>query len=726
MALLFAFYFLLFNLPQASAASLDLGIFPPIIQIDTNSPASISTPISIENFGEDTVTLSVLFKPFTASNKENGEVVFLPQSEKSSGADPFIFDKMQILDNNHNVENVTLSPGQQKTVMLHIGLPQDEVPGDYYFSIVFISKDIAIDTTNASGVSGGIATNVLLSIGPKGDANGEITEFSTPFFAEKGPVPFTVRVKNTGKYVVAPRGQILIKNMFGQTVGNVGLLPVNILAGTTRAIPDESQSPDATPSANLATRNTQHETPTAFWPESFLLGPYTVTLTVALTDKGPLYTQTIHFFGFPLVLLMALFIAIIIILYIREKVRKKMHLLTATAIFLSFLLLSPSQANAATLSNAKDIISTSRPSTAANVAIPATHTVSFTTATAVGPSGKILFTFPTLTSGDANNPASPSASTFQLNGLTSSNVAINGLSQAATFTVTSTNPSSGGTSPTILIGLTGTTTIAAGTAVTVILGAVPTIINPTTSSVTAGTARIWQINLATQDSSGVDIDTGKTKIATVDSVVVQVAVEPAFTVTTAGLGNNADFKSSSSSCASETVNAGIAATASTVDLGYLHNQVINKAGQTITVTTNGNSGYTITATSSGRFLDSGSGYFLADGNLGNGLTANNKPTPAKLHAASLSSDGFGISPCGARVPTSIWPGMSLPIGFNSGAAVSNPWNTGTNSYHATLASYSGAAVSGDVTVIRYAATIKDTTPAGLYKTVFTYVVTPTF
>src|SRR3989344_1865548 len=76
------------------------------------------------------------------------------------------------------------------------------------------------------------------------------------------------------------------------------------------------------------------------------------------------------------------------------------------------------------------------------VPITAMHTVKFTTIASVPTLGTITLTFPALTSGDANNAASPSATTFQLNnltgaaGTTTTNIVINGLSGAATFGVT--------------------------------------------------------------------------------------------------------------------------------------------------------------------------------------------------------------------------------------------------------------------------------------------------
>lgn len=366
------------------------------------------------------------------------------------------------------------------------------------------------------------------------------------------------------------------------------------------------------------------------------------------------------------------------------------------------------------------------------VLITALHTLRFTTSTPIPSSGKIVLQFPSLASGDANNPASPSASTFQLNNLGDTNVKVFSGSSVVTFTGTYTNPS-GTSPPTISLGSLGSS-IPAGTTVTVFLGCsaaaatgcttpVPTIINPTKNNSTQGAADTWRLSITTQDSSSNALDSSTVRLATVEAVQVQGTVDPTLTVTIAGLSNGANFQSSSTACSSEVSNAGIDATASFVNLGVLGSGVINKAGQTITVTTNSANGYSITATSSGRLMNPATGVSITDANLGNGLTNFDTPLPAQF--PSSGNAAFGISPCGTRVNPSIW-GTTGTIGFGSGAKLSNPWNTGTGAYYATIASYTGGPVSGDITVIRYAATPSSITPAGLYQNYFTYVVTPSF
>jgi hypothetical protein len=158
-------------------------------------------------------------------------------------------------------------------------------------------------------------------------------------------------------------------------------------------------------------------------------------------------------------------------------------------------------------------------------------------------------------------------------------------------------------------------------------------------------------------------------------------------------------------------------------MGDIGGAGFNIAAQDLTVTTNGTGGYVITATSSGEFINPATGIFFPDANTGSstGLTAIDTPIPAVVSAGITS---FGIHPCGADV----YAGITWGAGTTGGAArYSNPWNSGVNSYYATLASYAaGIPPASRKTTVEYEATAATSVPAGIYRTALTYVATPAF
>jgi len=317
----FVFTALLLSTQTAHAQNIDFGVYPPVFQIQTTPPSSIKAPLTIQNYSDSSINLIVSLKPFTAAPSENGDVQFL--SDLSAFPDPTLLGKVNILEGDNPIQTLTLAPKQKKNLTLEIALPKDQAKGDYYMSLVFTSN-AQTPNGNIAQAQASIASNILLSIGPLGPTQGVLDNFFAPLFTTQGPVPFTVRVKNTSDHYITPKGDIVIKNMFGQAVGKVNLLPVNILSSTMRIIPDSVQSnTNSKDYAKIAAVVANNEFPVAVWPEKFLVGPYTATITLALSNTGPLFKRSIVFFAFPLEYIIGLIIIIIMIVFIVLRVRKK-------------------------------------------------------------------------------------------------------------------------------------------------------------------------------------------------------------------------------------------------------------------------------------------------------------------------------------------------------------------------------------------------------------------
>src|SRR3989344_1813396 len=357
--------------------------------------------------------------------------------------------------------------------------------------------------------------------------------------------------------------------------------------------------------------------------------------------------------------------------------------------------------------------------------ITATHIIKFTTVNPIPSGGKIQITFP----GSADNSASPSATTFAFNNLGTSAVICNpttacsgGVSVSAPSITVTTGAAIGNSSPAtvyLAIGCTGTVS-ASGICSTY----APALINPVKAGVTSGTATTLKVTVTTKNASDVELDTSSIKIGTVEAVQVQGTVEPSLTFTITGLANGTNITTQNASCTGGDVTnpgVGLDATSTFVNLGSLGNGVINISAQELSVSTNGAYGYSITATSSGRFINPSTGFFLTDNMSSTGLTA--VDTPAPIVFLATGNAFFGIHPCGADVTTATW--ANAATAFGSGAKYSNPFNTGVNGYYANIANYAAPA-SARKTEIEYAASVASTTPAGIYSTVFTYVATANF
>jgi hypothetical protein len=350
------------------------------------------------------------------------------------------------------------------------------------------------------------------------------------------------------------------------------------------------------------------------------------------------------------------------------------------------------------------------------VGITAMHTIQFTNTTAIPSGGKIVITFP----GSGVNTASPSASTFSFNSLASSQIKTN---NASTCTFTITAPS---------ITCTTNATINAGTVVTFLIGCTaasgascttqaPTLINPTKSAA-AGTADIWKVTIATQDNSSNPLDSTSASIGTNESVQISATVDPSLTFSLSGInGNTAVNTGNTTGCTNtETTTTGLTTTANSVDLGSLNGSNINIAAQLLSINTNAQNGYVLTATSSGHLINASTGYWLRD-----------TTTPTVMNTGNTggyTGPFFGIHPCGLDVSSGTWATGAT----GGGAGAKYAWPTTSAGSISNLASASTGPVGNSIlagnglVTIEYAATVNVSVPAGTYQSVITYVVTPTF
>jgi hypothetical protein len=304
-------YFLIAQIVKA--APLSLSIDPPITTIQAIPPTTTNSYINIQNNENSQIALRIEIKPFKA-NEENGELEYLNEM-------PPFFRNIQILDKDDvPVENITLGPKQKKNLKLSIAIPKDENISDYYFSVIFISTGSPSDTSNLSANRIGITTNVLLSIGSPELPKTTVEEFSSNIFFEKGPVPFTVRLKNTGSHFIKPKGQIIIKNMFGQSIKRLDLFSVNILSDSIRAIPNDTYMQELR-LKNNSKLSFDFKHPTILWKGNFLIGLYSATLNIYLSDNVPSFTKTIYFFAFPLQILIIILIITLAIVATLNRIK---------------------------------------------------------------------------------------------------------------------------------------------------------------------------------------------------------------------------------------------------------------------------------------------------------------------------------------------------------------------------------------------------------------------
>lgn len=317
--LLILAFFVCYSAKDVDAQNQSISIYPPIITIDVQPPSSPEIPIIIQNNGASEVMLDIELVPFKQLGK-NGDVV-LDHSLISTGFYASYRDKIQFLDGGRKTIQITLDALETREIILNINLDEGDPSGDYYFSVVFSSRGGHQEDTSLSSIPAGIATNLLLSVGPKDDTLGGIAEFSTPFFRTEGPVEFSLLVHNASKHFIRPSGVVEVEDIFGRKMAEIDILPQYILSGSDRYLLDNKS---ASQEGKLSYSNGIF-TPKIAWKEQFLLGIYKATAKVQLDQNSSIIDSSTYFVAFPFYFLIGLTVLLFITISIYLRVRKKIH-----------------------------------------------------------------------------------------------------------------------------------------------------------------------------------------------------------------------------------------------------------------------------------------------------------------------------------------------------------------------------------------------------------------
>lgn len=192
-----------------------------------------------------------------------------------------------------------LVQGETKKVQYRIQAPENAEPGSH-FSVIFF-KALKKDDEGQLKVGTRVGTLVFITVPGNYEQKGEILNFGVPAsFFQKGPVPFEINFKNTGTVHFEPKGEIVVKNMFGRE---------------SAKIPVEGQVVLPTGARKLS----------AVWaPSGFIVGKYIATLSILDGAGNVLTAENVAFYAFPiwhaLIFLVLLIVVYLLLRFIRRNI----------------------------------------------------------------------------------------------------------------------------------------------------------------------------------------------------------------------------------------------------------------------------------------------------------------------------------------------------------------------------------------------------------------------
>lgn len=284
----FLFVFFQKSLAQESTG---IALSPPTFEISANPGDTLQNTIRVENLNNRPIKVIVEKRNFTALGEEGS--VSLTEEET-----PFSLASWISVEPNE----VEIGANSTRTFVFSTKVPLNAEPGGHFGSIVFkIGSDTKVAQTGAT-VSQELGALVLLKIAGKTTEKGILESFNAQkLFWEKGPVDFEIRVKNEGNVHLKPSGTVTIMNTMGKKIAHFEIEPKNVLPGAIRKMETS-------------------------WGQKFLLGKYTATVSLVYGSKGEILTGSTTFIGFPYRLAGIIALALIVIILLLYKIRKRLKL----------------------------------------------------------------------------------------------------------------------------------------------------------------------------------------------------------------------------------------------------------------------------------------------------------------------------------------------------------------------------------------------------------------
>ncbi len=264
-----------------------LEIAPPLVSLRADPGQTVTADIKIRDIAKVPLVVTGEVNDFSSDGETGIPKIATDTTEKSPYS---IIDWVQPLN------QLTLIPGEIKSLPVEINVPSNASPGGYYGVIRFTAK---AGSLNSSGVALSASLGALVFIRVNGDATESMEveelyaqkEGKRGWFFDGSPITFVQRVKNTGNVQEQPVGVLAVADMFGKPVAN---LSFNLAKNTV--LPDSIRRFETSlDKTNIGNR--------------MLFGMYTGKLTTTFGD-GQTVTKTVRIFVFPWQIVLGIIVAL--------------------------------------------------------------------------------------------------------------------------------------------------------------------------------------------------------------------------------------------------------------------------------------------------------------------------------------------------------------------------------------------------------------------------------
>lgn len=287
-----------FSIPKILAQNTEgLTISPPITELRLKEGEVSSKNIKLTNPTNRVIEVYPRVMDFRAKG-EGGEPAFFEAGDEGTR---FSLSKWI----SFTQTKVALTPHQVVDFKYELKVPVSAEPGGHY-GVLFFATEPQKNEEGSSNValSSMVGSLILVKVPGEVSESANLESFTTKsFFNLNNNISFLTRVQNSGNIHVKPRGEIVIKSIFGSEVDRVTVNEQggNVLPESTRKFENEWKS------------------------GKFLLGLYNAKVHLVYGDTGKVLDKSLSFIVIPwwIVVIKIIILIIITVLVIRWIIKRR-------------------------------------------------------------------------------------------------------------------------------------------------------------------------------------------------------------------------------------------------------------------------------------------------------------------------------------------------------------------------------------------------------------------
>lgn len=273
-------------------ASIGLTVEPVKVSHTMEPGESVSGRIKVTSRSSEEVEVAVNIKDFVPL-KGTVTIQIIERAEGVTTVKDWI-----TLDPDYTF---TLQENETKEVIYTINAPANAEPGGHFGVALFKANKLAKEKEQLK-IGTELGMLIFVTIPGSHLQKGNLLDFSSKKFIQKGPVDFRVDFENTGTVHFEPKGAIKITNIFGKEVANVPISGQVVLPSGVRAL-------------------------SAVWQtEGLLLGRYKAWISIEDGESNVLTAQAIAFYAFPVWYLVGFILSVVVLFFVLKFFKGKLNI----------------------------------------------------------------------------------------------------------------------------------------------------------------------------------------------------------------------------------------------------------------------------------------------------------------------------------------------------------------------------------------------------------------